>query len=395
MKHFTVQQPFLSLPPSSPICAPNPSDDQPLQGLRLAVKDLFHIAGLPTTAGNPTWLATHDIPTQTASSVLALLNAGAEFVGKTITDELAYSLNGQNIHYGTPQNPITPERLPGGSSSGSAVAVAAHLADIGLGTDTGGSIRVPSSYNGLFGLRPTHGVIVTDELVGLAPDFDAIGVMTRSLDELEQCARVLLPDAITNTSLTQPNILIAHSLIDQVEHAKHLNEQLAIWVSEGKLNSPQPLEINAATWKTGATFRTLQGAQIWQEHGKWITLNAPDFAPDIDSRFRWTESITHDEINQAIAQQAEFRAWMDKTLAGSILILPTTPGRAPLLNTPDESLADYRNQLLELTAIAGLCGLPQLHLPVCQIDGAPCGVSLIGPRNSDLELIAFAQHLME
>ena len=126
MKHFTVQQPFLSLPPSSPICAPNPSDDQPLQGLRLAVKDLFHIAGLPTTAGNPTWLATHDIPTQTASSVLALLNAGAEFVGKTITDELAYSLNGQNLHYGTPQNPITPERLPGGSSSGSAVAVAAH-----------------------------------------------------------------------------------------------------------------------------------------------------------------------------------------------------------------------------------------------------------------------------
>ena len=231
--------------------------------------------------------------------------------------------------------------------------------------------------------------------MGLAPDFDTIGVMTRSLDELEKCARVLLPDAITNTSLTQPNILIAHSLIDQVEHAKHLNEQLEIWVSEGKLNSPQPLEINAATWKTGATFRTLQGAQIWQEHGKWITLNAPDFAPDIDSRFRWTESITHDEINQAIAQQAEFRAWMDKTLAGSILILPTTPGRAPLLNTPDESLADYRNQLLELTAIAGLCGLPQLHLPVCQIDGAPCGVSLVGPRNSDLELIAFAQHLME
>ena len=124
MKHFMVQNPFIS--PKELNLSETAWNDRssanptlPLSGLRLAVKDLFHMAGLPTSAGNPTWLATHPIPTKTASSVTALLNNGAIFCGKTITDELAYSLNGQNIHYGTPSNPVTPNRLPGGSSSGS------------------------------------------------------------------------------------------------------------------------------------------------------------------------------------------------------------------------------------------------------------------------------------
>ena len=119
-----------------------------LKGLGLAVKDLFHIKGLPTAAGNPDWQATHDIPQATNTCVATMLNAGASFKGKTITDELAYSLHGQNKHYAPLVNPVAPAHIPGGSSSGSAVAVSAHLADIGLGTDTGGSIRVPASYQG-------------------------------------------------------------------------------------------------------------------------------------------------------------------------------------------------------------------------------------------------------
>ena len=192
MKHFMVDNPFLTL--SNAVWSESAVTDNalPLSGLRLAVKDLFHMAGLPTSAGNPTWLATHPIPTKTASSVAALLNAGANFCGKTMTDELAYSLNGQNIHYGTPSNPVTPDRLPGGSSSGSAVAVASGLADIGLGTDTGGSIRVPASYNGLFGLRPTHGVIPSDNMVALAPSFDTVGWLTKDLTTLAKIASILL-----------------------------------------------------------------------------------------------------------------------------------------------------------------------------------------------------------
>jgi len=390
MKHFTAHSPFLT-PTKGKVFEHKTVASGSLSDMRLAVKDLFHMQGLPTTAGNPTWLATHDLPISTASSVSTLLSAGAQFVGKTITDELAYSLNGQNIHYGTPENPITPERLPGGSSSGSAVAVSGKLAEIGLGTDTGGSIRVPSSYNGLFGLRPTHGVIATDNMVALAPSFDTVGFMTRSLDELIKVAKTLLPNQQPEFSKT----LIAKALIEQVEHKDALLKQLDTWVNQGKLNIDESLEIDPVYWQTGATFRTLQGAEIWQTYGVWITQNDPDFAADIASRFEWTKTISANDVTQAKTQQAKFRTWLDEQLEGSVLILPTTPGRAPLLNMKDNELAEYRNQLLELTAIAGLCGLPQLHLPVCDIDGAPCGLSLIGPRGSDLSLLALAKDLME
>lgn len=390
MKHFTAQSPFLTPTKGKAFAHKAPTSDA-LSGMRLAVKDLFHMKGLPTTAGNPTWLATHNHPTETASCVSALLDAGASFVGKTITDELAYSLNGQNIHYGTPENPITPERLPGGSSSGSAVAVSGNLAEIGLGTDTGGSIRVPSSYNGLFGLRPTHGAIAADNMVALAPSFDTVGFMTRNLDELIKVAKTLLPNQQPKLAKT----LIAKALIQQVEHKDALLKQLDTWANQGKLNIDQSLEIDPVYWQTGATFRTLQGAEIWQTHGAWITQNDPDFAPDIASRFEWTKTISADDVSDAKAQQAKFRAWLDEQLEGAVLVLPTTPGRSPLLTMQDNELAEYRNQLLELTAIAGLCGLPQLHLPVCSIDGAPCGLSLIGPRGSDLSLLALAQDLME
>ena len=390
MKHFTAQSPFLTLTKGKAFAHKAPTSGA-LSGMRLAVKDLFHMESLPTTAGNPTWLATHNQPTATASCVSALLDAGASFVGKTITDELAYSLNGQNIHYGTPENPITPERLPGGSSSGSAVAVSGNLAEIGLGTDTGGSIRVPSSYNGLFGLRPTHGVIAADNMVALAPSFDTVGFMTRSLDELIKVAKTLLPNQHPKLAKT----LIAKALIQQVEHKDALRKQLNTWANQGKLNIDQSLEIDPVYWQTGATFRTLQGAEIWQTHGAWITQNDPDFAPDIASRFEWTKTISADEVSDAKAQQAKFRAWLDEQLEGAVLVLPTTPGRSPLLTMQDNELAEYRNQLLELTAIAGLCGLPQLHLPVCSIDDAPCGLSLIGPRGSDLSLLALAKDLME
>jgi Asp-tRNA(Asn)/Glu-tRNA(Gln) amidotransferase A subunit family amidase len=390
MKHFTTQSPFLTPTKGKAFVHKAPTSDA-LSGMRLAVKDLFHMEGLPTTAGNPTWLATHSQPTATASCVSALLDAGASFVGKTITDELAYSLNGQNIHYGTPENPITPERLPGGSSSGSAVAVSGNLAEIGLGTDTGGSIRVPSSYNGLFGLRPTHGAIAADNMVALAPSFDTVGFMTRSLDELIKVAKTLLPNQQPKLAKT----LIAKALIQQVEHKDALRKQLDTWANQGKLNIDQSLEIDPVYWQTGATFRTLQGAEIWQTHGAWTTQNDPDFAPDIASRFEWTKTISADDVSDAKAQQAKFRAWLDEQLEEAVLVLPTTPGRSPLLTMQDNELAEYRNQLLELTAIAGLCGLPQLHLPVCSIDGAPCGLSLIGPRGSDLSLLALAQDLME
>ncbi|MBR7889982.1 amidase [Marinomonas sp. A79] len=400
MKHFPVENPFLT--PSADLEQPDTTAGLlPLSGLRLAVKDLFHMAGLPTSAGNPTWLATHPIPTQTASSVTALIEAGAEFCGKTITDELAYSLNGQNIHYGTLINPLTPNRLPGGSSSGSAIAVAKELADIGLGTDTGGSIRVPASYNGLFGLRPTHGIIAADNMVALAPSFDTVGLLTRDLATLTKAAKVLLSASASALPAHSINkVLIADNLINQVAHMAELKTQLANWRDKDLLPNEATLHIDTQAWQTSATFRTLQGAEIWQEHGEWVTLVTEHdkkavFAPDIQTRFAWCDTLSGQEIQAAQQQRADFTDWLESELKEGVLIIPTTPGLSPLLEAAEADLAVYRNQLMDITAIAGLAGLPQLHLPVCTLNGAPCGLSLVGPKGSDLALIDFATHLME
>ena len=415
MKHFMVQNPFINLGEMTlkeATLGDTPAfvQGQPLSGLRLAVKDLFHIAGLPTSAGNPTWLATHDISTKTAPSVASLLDAGTYFCGKTITDELAYSLNGQNIHYGTPSNPLTPERLPGGSSSGSAVAVALDLADIGLGTDTGGSIRVPASYNGLFGLRPTHGVIPSDNMVALAPSFDTVGWLTKDLATLEKTAAILLKKSVLKNSALKiktpkriNNVVIANNLIDQVAHVKALKAQLQTWREQGCFPKESSLEIDTQTWKTSETFRTLQGAEIWHEHGKWIeSLKSLDdveassvFAPDIQLRFEWCKTISDADVAAAKRQRQRFTDWLESEIEGSVLIIPTTPGLAPLFDAADDELAAYRNQLMDITAIAGLAGLPQLHLPVCTLNGAPCGLSLVGSKGTDMALIEFAKTLME
>src|SRR6056300_1661103 len=163
-----------------------------LAGLTFAAKDVFDIAGFRTGAGNPDWLRTHPPATITASAVQRLLDAGATLVGKTHTDELTYSLNGENFHYGTPVNPNAPGRIPGGSSSGSAAATAGGLVDFALGTDTGGSVRLPASNCGIFGFRPSHGLIDNDGVVPLSPAFDTVGWFARDGGLLQRVGNILL-----------------------------------------------------------------------------------------------------------------------------------------------------------------------------------------------------------
>lgn len=362
-----------------------------LAGLTLAVKDVFHIAGLPTSAGNPAWLATHPVPKHTSDTVSQLVDHGATVVGKTHTDELAYSLNGCNIHYGIPQNPIAPERIPGGSSSGSAVAVASGMADIGLGTDTGGSIRVPASYNGLYGLRPTQGAVKDRYMVPLAQGFDTIGWMTRDIDTLKRVSDILLPELATPAV---SSISVLGDLLPLALHGRSISD----WtVSLGKdfsvqtgLFSEQDL-IDAAD-----TFRILQGAQIWQQHGDWVSEHLEDFAPDIAARFAMCQALTPTEIREATVRQ---RVWLERINdvleQFGVLIVPTTPGPAPLIATNAEDLADYRKKLLGFTAMAGLAGLPQLHIPLGNYDNAPVGISLIGKQHSDWHLLQIAGSLLE
>ncbi|MDC8831443.1 amidase [Alteromonas gilva] len=401
MKHFTVSSPFVWQAAPAEVPANQSYTDAssalakqaplPLAGRRLAVKDLFDIKGIPTTAGNPAWPNSHALPDTTASAVRKLLQGGAALSGKTITDELAYSLNGQNMHYGTPQNPVTPERLPGGSSSGSATAVAAGLADIGLGTDTGGSIRVPASYNNLYGMRPTHGRISTDGLVALAPGFDTVGVMSKTLDILEASMNCLFDEPLSNAAALT-SLTVFQSAIDKCEHAQLANDFLSgldIAVAPGDFSQLASLPL-------AESFRVLQGQQIWHTHGDWITAEQPTFAADIDARFKQCADISPAQVNNAKQIQQQVCDIVTALLSNNTaIVLPTTPGTAPLLSAKPDTLVAYRNQLLTLTALAGLAGLPQLHLPLFCLNNAPCGLSLIGPAGSETSLFALARTLTE
>lgn len=365
----------------------------PLAGLNFAAKDLFDVAGHPTGAGNPSWLATHPVPTQHSAVVAQLLQAGATLMGKVLTDELAYSLHGDNMHYGTPINSLYPKRVTGGSSSGSAAAVGAGLVDFALGTDTGGSTRVPASYCGLWGLRSTHGLVSNQGLVPLHPSFDTATWLAQDADVFERVGRVLLP-----SSTYAPRRLLlpldAWELADEIFH-KPL--QRARDVLAHRLSTvPEGLRIagdtGLAAWRQ--TYVTAGAYEGWQVHGEWITRNQPVFAPAIASRWKAASQVTAEASAAARSAQAQIRAHVHNLLgADGLLLLPSAASLAPLRNADPAAVDAVRLRTMAITCIAGLCGLPQISLPVRTVSGDMLGLSLMGPVGSDLALIQLARSL--
>ncbi|GKU84818.1 amidase [Niallia sp. NCCP-28] len=362
----------------------NPTNNGELRGMSFAVKDVFDIKGHNSSAGNPDWLQTHGPAKTTASSLQKLLNSGAVLKGTTITDELMYSLNGENFHYGTPVNPADEKRIPGGSSCGSAVTVAAGLTDFSIGTDTGGSVRIPSSYCGIFGMRPTHGLIAIDGVIPLAKSFDTVGWMAKNADILLKVGNVLINKKTVAAPFTQ--FVLA-------EDAWKLADEKVIPVLKRILETK--VSINSSTilaeegleeWKE--VFRVLQGKEIWQEHGDWIKKENPTFGPGIKERFEMASKITEEEVESATKKRKEIVRKMKELLKeDTILIIPTSPDVAPLLNLPTADLEEKRSQTLQLCCIAGLSGLPQVNVPVANIGGAPIGLSFIAGENQDIRLL--------
>jgi Asp-tRNA(Asn)/Glu-tRNA(Gln) amidotransferase A subunit family amidase len=370
----------------------NPLTDR-LSGLKLVVKDLFHIRGLATSAGNPDWVSTHEVPEHTNSCVQYLLEHGAEYVGKALTDELAYSLNGQNVHYPKVVNALSPDRMAGGSSSGSALAVANNIADIGLGTDTGGSIRVPASYNGLFGLRTSHGTVPTDNMVPLAPSFDTVGWLTQTIESMLQVTQSVIANADGNID-TESTIKL--KVLSNLVDASEQHQQINTWLERLSDVGQDKVNVDLEAWNISEIFRILQGYEIWCQHGQWVEQNQPVFAEDIQARFDWCKTISEKTYMEACAQQRVISENIFDLFGDcDFVVIPTTPGRAPLIDTPSSALANYRNKLMSLTAIAGLAGLPQLHLPLFHLEGAACGLSLIGKKHQDLRLVKMAEVLIQ
>jgi amidase len=325
--------------------------------------------------------------------VQALVNAGAVMVGKTQTDELTFSLNGENAHYGTPVNVNAPGRIPGGSSSGSASAVAGGLVDFALGSDTGGSVRAPASFCGVYGLRPTHGRISLEGACPLASTFDTAGWFARDPEVMERVGAVLFSEAPV-TRMPQ-RLLLAQDAFDLLDSARRGALQAGADRAAAVLGEGRPVTVaqeGLAKWLD--VFRTLQGFEIWAQHGAWVRDTKPTLGPGVRQRVEWASTIAAADAAAARTKREEIAARMHALLGSdAVLALPTVPDIAPLLESDPKATEDFRTRALTLLCIAGLARLPQLNLPCGSLNGCPIGLSLIGPAGSDMTLLAIARRL--
>ncbi len=367
----------------------------PLAGLTLAVKDLYDVKGYPTSAGSPHVLALSGTKKAHAPAVAALLKAGARFVGKVITDELAFSMNGKNAHFGAPVNPAAPERITGGSSSGSMAAVAGGLADIALGSDTGGSVRAPASYGGLFGIRPTHGRINDKGVWALAKSFDTVGWFARDGETFARVAPVLMPKPDKVALPAKPRFLLATDLMafatsEAAPIFADVVRRVGLSLGEAtpvSLTGNPAKEYEALYW----AFRWLQGREAWEADGALISRYKLPLGPGVAERFAFSSQVTDEQVAKGNVLRAKLTRSVKKLLGkDGVLILPSMPDIAPLTTASESELEDFRNRALNMLLVSGLSGLPQVSIPVARRGGAPMGLSIIGPAGSDRSLIDLA-----
>ncbi|KAK8452119.1 hypothetical protein SEVIR_5G062750v4 [Setaria viridis] len=409
---------FELLPPQS-----QQTEKLPLHGLTFAIKDIFDVSGRVTGFGNPDWARTHGPAGATSPVVLAALAAGATGVGKTIMDEMGCSIDGENAHYGTPTNPCAPDRVPGGSSSGSAAAVAAKLVDFSLGTDTGGSVRVPAAYCGIFGLRPSHGLVSTENVVPMSQMFDTVGWFARDISTLSRVSNVLLPLPADNT-IKQPTQFtipkdcfeILGSLRDQTYQvlnasiAKRFgsdavdNRNLGEFVSNNvptigkfisdfsKSESPSVPALSAISYVVGC----LQRSEFKANHAEWVNTVKPNLGPGIRERVHGAITSEAGPMEEFHVLRTEFKAALDALVKDDgILVIPTVPGSPPKLRTEAAALENFRARAFSLLAIAGLSGFCQLSIPLGVRDGVPVSVSLVARHGADRFLLSVAEELYE
>ena len=366
-----------------------------LAGYTFAAKDLFDVAGYPTGGGNPHVLAMSGIKTVTAPAIQCLLDAGAEMIGKAHTNEMAFSMSGKNAHYGTPRNGAAHDRIPGGSSSGSASAVSNGLCDFAMGSDTGGSVRTPASYCGLFGLRPSHGRVSLASTQALCESMDTAGYFAREAKVFGLVGECLLGEDSAPLPET-PQLVVSDALFDLLPAASL--DALAPAIAQitaccgplEKLEGELP-SLTDAYW----AFRYIQGREAWQAQGQLIEREGLALGPDVAERFAWSKAVTDEQYNEACALRERFSAQWKALLGNRVLVMPTVPDIAPLLSAKDEEIEETRRISHHLLAIAVLCRTPQLTMPLASRHGIPLGISLMGPVGSDLSLVKLAVKIAE
>ena len=383
-----------------------PTESGVLDGLCFAVKDVFDVAGWKTGCGNPTWRDAHPVAVANAVCVEQILYSGARCVGKTISDELAFSLLGENHFYGTPLNARAFDRVPGGSSSGSASAVACDLVDFALGSDTSGSVRIPASNCGIWGFRPSHGFISVAGVNPLAPAFDTVGILAQNADVLAKVALVLLASAPVPATkrgtihLIREAFAIADADVRQalLEPVRQLHDFFGERVRESSLSDLAADEPGRdfATWSD--TYCVIQWAEIKSCLGAWIADAKPEFGPDVAASFELINQLDRHRIEAALERRERyFRSLHDFLGPDDLLCMPTTPALAPRKGAAprrSSSGSGYYPRTLGLTSVAGIGRMPQISVPAAQVGKVPVGLSLLARHGQDALLLEMAKSLV-
>ena len=364
-----------------------------LNNLSFVLKDMCKIKGLKTSCGNPDFYVKCSIAKDHAPFLNELLNNGAVLKGITICDEFFYSLIGENGHYGTPNNLNAPGCVPGGSSSGSAAALTENLYDFSIGSDTGGSVRIPASFCGLMGIRPTHDRINTNGVYPMAPSFDTVGWFAKKIEVFQKIGDVLLNNNETSKANFKKYV-IAEDLLEiaesevQKEFKKFIDLKLP-GISKVRLSTLTKSEI-------ADNFRILQGNEVKENVLPWITKNKPTISPEINARIEMASKITNDEVKLAKIFRNKLVKEVENSLPeGIIAIFPTAPFSAPVCGQDDASLGSYRKKLMEMTSIAGMTYRPQISLPCLKNKNRPVGISLLGWKYSDEILLTKITDIIE
>jgi amidase len=373
-----------------------PPTDEPagwglLDGLRLVVKDVIDVRGAVTGGGNPDWAAGHGPASESAPAVTALVEAGASMAPKGQCAELAFSLSGENAHYGMPKNTAAPDRDPGGSTSGPAAAVAGGVCELGLGSDTLGSIRVPASYCGIWGFRPTHGRIPVEGVMPLAQSFDTVGLLADEPERLQRAAEVLLGEPAGSGS-PPSRLLVAPPLLsatepDVAEAAHSAAADLASRLG-AELGDTTILDDAPSPEDGMAAFNVLQGVEVWGNYGDWVERTSPSLGPDIAARLERASGFGPSDVTEAEPVAREIAAAVSRLAANEVLVLPTTGTPAPGREAGADERERARVSAGQLTSVATLSGAPAISMPLFSVGGLPVGLSLIGAPGSDLMLLA-------
>jgi len=352
-----------------------------LLDMRFLCKDMCQIKGFKTSCGNPDFYKHTAEATENAPFLEKILNEGAILEGITICDEFFYSIIGENIHYGTPSNKNAPNCVPGGSSSGSAAALTQINYDFTIGTDTGGSVRVPASFCGIYGFRPTHGRINLNKVYPMSESFDTLGWFSNNKSNMLKVGKVFF-DHFEEIPIEQKNILIPIDIINNLD--ENIKSQFYDYC-ENKFKNLKKVQLSKYNKSELAEcFRVIQGYEIKLSMLPWIQKYNPKISTEINSRFEVTKNITVNMYNESINLRKEFVSELDKNLSEEALIIfPTTPFSAPVTGQSDDDLSELRKKVMEFTCIGGLSSRPQISIPKFKGSNGPIGLSILGNKNAD------------